>query len=122
MSMVEEVTFPETVAFLERYKLFTTETAALRVRTFHVGFAQFKVAMEAIKKLGRALERQQAPRFNLFQLLRVTRNERWTHSAFLRELLDPEGCHGQGHLFLETFSSIAGRKQGSKSFQGLPRS
>jgi hypothetical protein len=116
MYMVEEVTFPEMAAFLERYKRFTIETATLRVRIFQVGFAQFKVAMETIGKHGRALERQQAPRFNLFQLLRVARNERWTHSAFLRELLDPGGCHGQGHLFLETFFEYCWQKAGFDEF------
>jgi hypothetical protein len=116
MYMVKEVTFPEMAAFLERYKRFTTETADLRVRTFQDSFVQFKVAMQAITKLGRALERQQARRFNLFQLLGVARDERRTHSAFLRELLNPEGCHGQGHLFLETFFEYCWQKAGFDEF------
>jgi hypothetical protein len=40
------------------------------------------------------------PGFNLFRLLGIDRREVKTHSAMLRELLDPLGVHGQGDLFL----------------------
>jgi hypothetical protein len=116
--MIDEVILPEVVAFLERYKRFTTEKAGLRVHTFQVEFAQLKVALQAIEKLGRALEMQQAPRFNLFQLLDVARAERRTHAALLAELLNPEGCHGQGYLFLKTYFEHCWQKEG---FDDFPR-
>jgi len=42
--MVEEVTWPEVAAFLERYKHFTSEKVDLRFHTFQVGFAHLKPA------------------------------------------------------------------------------
>ncbi|WP_224960786.1 PDDEXK-like family protein [Geomonas subterranea] len=44
-----------------------------------------------------------APRFNIFEILGVSHYEVSTHSALLRELLDPSGTHGQGNLFFRLF-------------------
>lgn len=44
-----------------------------------------------------------APDFNIFQVLGVSHYEVTTHSALLRELLDPSGTHGQGNLFFKLF-------------------
>ena len=41
--------------------------------------------------------------FNIFKILDVTTNERRTHSAFLSELLNPKGSHGQKDIFLKLF-------------------
>jgi hypothetical protein len=41
--------------------------------------------------------------FNVFKILGLTTNEVRTHSAFLSELLNPKGNHGQGDLFLKLF-------------------
>lgn len=43
--------------------------------------------------------------FNIFSILGLSSNETRTHSAFLAELLDPNGSHGKGKLFLENFIS-----------------
>ena len=44
--------------------------------------------------------------FNLFRILGVERLEVSTHSAILRELLDPRGSHGQGSVFLRRFVEV----------------
>lgn len=44
-----------------------------------------------------------APTFNIFKILRLSRNEVRTHSAMIAELLNPSGNHGQGSLFLSAF-------------------
>lgn len=44
-----------------------------------------------------------APEFNIFNILGVTRDEVRTHSAMVAELLNPNGNHGQGSLFLDSF-------------------
>jgi hypothetical protein len=44
--------------------------------------------------------------FNLFRILGVERLEVSTHSAILRELLDPRGSHGQGAVFLRRFVEV----------------
>ncbi len=41
--------------------------------------------------------------FNIFSILNMERNEVETHSMFIYELLNPEGCHGQKDLFLKLF-------------------
>ena len=59
--------------------------------------------------IGTVLERtaiqakKYAPDFNIFQILKLERKEVGTHSAFLASLLDPNGFHGQGSLFLDAF-------------------
>lgn len=46
--------------------------------------------------------RKRGEQFNLFAICGVNHYE-MTHSAILAELLDPQGSHGQGTLFLEAF-------------------
>lgn len=48
--------------------------------------------------------------FNVFSILRLTTNEVRTHSAFLAELLNPNGKHGLGNAFLKEFVNILKQK------------
>jgi len=57
---------------------------------------------EALQKA----DRDTASRFNIFNVLGVGTREVKTHSAFLAELLNPEGSHSQGNLFLKFFFEI----------------
>lgn len=41
--------------------------------------------------------------FNVFSIMSMESNERYTHSAFLGELLNPKGSHSQGSVFLKLF-------------------
>lgn len=41
--------------------------------------------------------------FNIFNVLGLTSDETRTHSAFIAELLDPNGSHGLGNQFLQSF-------------------
>ena len=41
--------------------------------------------------------------FNIFSILKMETDEVNTHSAFLAELLNPKGSHGQQDLFLRKF-------------------
>jgi len=41
--------------------------------------------------------------FNLFSIMKMETDERYTHSAIIGELLNPKGSHGQGSIFLELF-------------------
>lgn len=53
------------------------------------------------------VEKKEADRrgesFNIFNVLGVTSDETRTHSAFIAELLDPNGSHGLGDQFLRSF-------------------
>lgn len=50
-----------------------------------------------------AIERVTGAKFNIFKILRVGHLEVTTHSPILGALLDPQGSHGQGPIFLELF-------------------
>ena len=41
--------------------------------------------------------------FNLLKICGVSNSEVFTHTPILKELLDPEGTHGQKDLFLKSF-------------------
>lgn len=47
--------------------------------------------------------RKRGEAFNVFNVLGLSTNETRTHSAFIAELLNPQGNHGCGSLFLEEF-------------------
>ncbi len=67
--------------------------------SFEQRFDRLKEGFEEVKGQSRIA----APGFNVFQLLKIGRREVKTHSAFLTDLLDPAGSHGQGFDFLKTF-------------------
>lgn len=54
--------------------------------------------------------------FNIFSVLRLETKEVRLHSAFLAELLNPEGSHGLGKQFLELFLNMVVRKSKEEPF------
>lgn len=44
--------------------------------------------------------------FNIFKIIDATTDEVKVHSAFIAELLNPQGLHGQGAVFLELFVKL----------------
>ena len=48
-------------------------------------------------------ERKRGEWFNVFNVLGVSTDEVRTHSAFIAELLNPQGSHGCGDEFLKAF-------------------
>ena len=56
-----------------------------------------------IRKYEDALTRATGEQFNLFNILRIGHYEVRTHSPILAELLNPNGSHGQGEVFLKHF-------------------
>lgn len=48
---------------------------------------------------------QDGQKFNIFKILKAERKELSTHSFFIYELLNPNGSHGMGRSFLQTFAS-----------------
>lgn len=49
------------------------------------------------------IERDTGYKFNLFRVTKIERYEVNTHSAMIAELLNPNGSHGQGNIFLLKF-------------------
>lgn len=105
--------------FVERYKTFVRAAGDLRLNQFTQRFGHVRTALEALADLDRRSQRQLASRFNLFKVLHVERSEVRTHSAFLAELLRPNGRHGQGTLFLDAFLEYCSGKDGE--FGRFPR-
>jgi hypothetical protein len=102
MMDMEKVGIPlrEMRAFLDRLKSFDSEHADARLRYFQSGFARIKDKMESFASRRALSDLRESPRYDIFELLDVQTYERYTHSAFLSDLFNPEGSHGQGRLFL----------------------
>lgn len=49
--------------------------------------------------------------FNIFKVINAVSYETMVHSAFIAELLNPKGSHGQGDLFLKEFLPIISIKE-----------
>lgn len=57
----------------------------------------------ALKRASDEKARETGRNFNIFSILGAEGSETSTHSAFLAELLNRKGSHGQGGKFLELF-------------------
>jgi len=56
-------------------------------------------------KHGEEIAREKGENFNIFKILNLETRENQTHSAFLKEMLDPKGSHEMGTVFLNHFLS-----------------
>lgn len=61
------------------------------------------IEVSAISKRYEDFAKITGENFNVFQILGVQSNEVRLHSAFLAELLNPKGSHGQGDVYLTLF-------------------
>lgn len=59
-----------------------------------------------VLKQNQELEKLNGENFNLFMVLDRERDEVKTHSAFISELLKPNGSHGMGNVFLRLFFNM----------------
>ena len=60
-------------------------------------------SVSLITKKYEDLARITGENFNIFSIMSMENNERYTHSAIIGELLNPKGSHGQGSVFLKLF-------------------
>jgi hypothetical protein len=65
-------------------------------------------AWQCMAKVYAELNKHRASAFNIINLLGLQYYES-THSAIIADLLNPEGSHGQMHLFLEAFLEICNK-------------
>lgn len=82
-----------------------TEARTLRLNE-NIIRAFFRAFQEARREQAEQ-ERNEAPKFNIFQILEIKSLEKH-HSRFLGELLDPRGRHGQGWTFIRRFLTKIG--------------
>ena len=105
------VLMPKDLAdFRRRYRNVTNQLADSGLRQFRGNFAQLRISLARLQDEAEKHNQQAASGFNVFELLGVVHDEVRTHSAFLADLLDPDGAHGQKHLFLKSFLRMCARK------------
>lgn len=90
----------EIASFLERN----------RIEAFRGLFERFKARYRKVEGPRRNQADEDEPSFNVIKVLGVSDYEVRTHSAFIETLLDPEGSHERGKLFLERFLNHCGLK------------
>jgi hypothetical protein len=76
---------------------------------FQQRFARLREKLLPLQQEARQVALTQAPEYNIFSLLLLERVES-INSAILANLLNPDGSHGQGVLFLRTFINHCKRK------------
>lgn len=86
----------------EHFRATMNEMGEAKLVDFCEEFACIRKQMENIFPP----DKTEAPEFNIFSILKVSRYEVKTHSPFLAELLDPRGSHEQGYLFLSSFLQL----------------
>lgn len=67
---------------------------------------EFKTLLEKIQLINekyKKLDEINATRFNIFTIIGNSSDEVNLHSKFIAELLNPDGSHGQGNIFLKLF-------------------
>jgi hypothetical protein len=74
---------------------------------FDVLFGQITDTLNNYKEL----DRISGESFNVFKLLKMETNEVKMHSAFIGDLLNPSGTHGQGKVFLDLFIEEISQKK-----------
>ena len=88
-------------------------------------FSNFRTMEKVQEILGKAnqivevyekQEKEMGERFNLFSILDRETDEEKTHSALIAELLNPQGSHGQGNVFLELFVELLSKKREISAF------
>jgi len=66
--------------------------------------------VSAINKKYEEMARISGANYNVFEILKLSTNEVRTHSAFIGELLNPKGSHGQKDKYLKLFIEELGIK------------
>ncbi|MBF0457921.1 MAG: PD-(D/E)XK nuclease family protein [Nitrospirae bacterium] len=73
-------------------------------------FKKFKPKIQTCRLEEIRRRREYAPEWNVFKVLGVESKEAEFHTPFLFGLLNPDGVHGQGRLFLDSFLGRIGEK------------
>ncbi len=113
---MENISINSLCGFLNRYRKFTGDRTQIRLEEFKYRFGHIRTALNSLNQLSEELNKREAESFNLFRLLGVEFKEVETHSVFLADLLDPQGTHCQGGLFLNRFIKLFIGKQGDRTF------
>ena len=112
----------------DRLAGFFTHLGALHTRLQAERIAEDIPALRAfLPEVGRLnapmmeARRQEAPRYNVFQVLKIRHYEARVHTPFLVNLLSPKGSHAQGDLFYRSFVNRVLPEEGDKLFHQWER-
>jgi hypothetical protein len=121
-SLAQSVPSLETIqAFFDDYRAVRgASIAPVETDTFVAQFSRLRDEYLQIKSESQQRQLSEAPQYNIFNILGVTRAEVRTHSAFLCHLLHPGESHGQGTLFLRTFLEHCARRA-PEHFPAMPQ-
>jgi len=109
------------VDLLDAYRALKNQQQVHQYERLTAGLARMKDGLETIREQTERERRPLAPDFNIFRILHVERNEVYTHSSLLYDLLSPLGSHAQGNLFLEAFlQMVAEVSQGNFALPASP--
>jgi len=101
-------------AFFERLGSFESAWAA----EFQGEFARLFRGLSSVRDSTGPQKGTVAPRYNVFSLLGIEREEDTTHTPILANLFDPRGTHEQGFLFLREFLRCCSK---DPHFKGPPK-
>lgn len=91
---------PAISGLLTRYRAFSGQWASVRLAGFSAAFDNLRAGLAPMQAGRLDEDRAQSPRFNVFRDLHLEEDEDRVHTPFLANLLNPNGSHGQRHLFL----------------------
>jgi hypothetical protein len=89
--------------FLERYNDFSKRLERQKIIHYIAKFDGLFNGYDSLKSLIATFNEREAYHYNIFDILNIKTAEVKTHTPFLRNLLDPNGTHGQKDLFLKSF-------------------
>jgi hypothetical protein len=104
--LLSEFNLPEHEAFFTRHQSWEEN----RLRNLQLSFQKLFPGLKSLQSTKKESERKEAPNYNIFHILGLDSSEVQTHSAFLADLFDPRGSHGQGDIFLIEFLHLCIRK------------
>jgi len=97
------LTQKEFTDFKNKYLVFKKKNATQVADNFIREFKRIKNTFEFFESVNEKIDKHEARNFNLFSILGLEHKEVTTHTAFLAELLNTRGSHGQKNLFLRLF-------------------
>jgi len=93
----------EISVFIDRYKDFSKRLERQKIIHYISKFDGLFSGFDSLKNVISILDEKEAFSYNIFNILNIHTAEVKTHTPFLRNLLEPNGTHGQKDLFLITF-------------------
>ncbi len=93
----------EISGFMDRYKDFSKRLERQKIIHYKTKFDGLLRGYDSLKNIIETFDIKEALNFNIFDILNINTAEVKTHTPFLKNLLDPNGTHGQVDLFLKSF-------------------